>query len=138
MRTAIGQCESHEQRFDAENFPELRDERDAAALADECGVAVESLAQRTLSRFAHRGVWVGEIPRAAVAGGNFHRDAFGQILFQMRLRQFQNFLSSLFRNETEGQFRKRVTRNHRFCPLPLVPPADSVDLCGGPRPNAFH
>ena len=33
MRAAIGQCESQEQRFDAQDFPELRDDWDAAAFA---------------------------------------------------------------------------------------------------------
>ena len=32
MCAAIGQCESHEQCFDAENFPEFGDNRDAARL----------------------------------------------------------------------------------------------------------
>src|SRR5438552_9892251 len=38
MCAAIGQCKSHQQRFDAENFPEFRDDRDASAFADERGV----------------------------------------------------------------------------------------------------
>src|SRR6476619_3224746 len=41
MCAAIGQCESHEQCFDTKNFPEFRDDRDAAPFTDERGVAVE-------------------------------------------------------------------------------------------------
>src|SRR6476646_4394499 len=73
MCAAIGQCESHEQCFDAENFPEFGDNWDAASFTDERGVAVEGFAQCALCRFAHRGVRISEIPRAAVAHGNFHR-----------------------------------------------------------------
>ena len=51
MSAAIGQGESHEQRFDPENFAELRDDRDAAALTDERDVAVERFAQRALRGF---------------------------------------------------------------------------------------
>ena len=54
MRAAIGQRESHQQRFDPENSAELRDDRDATAFAYERGVAVESFAQRALGRFAYR------------------------------------------------------------------------------------
>src|SRR5947207_10094141 len=86
MSAAIGERKSHEQRFDAENFTELGDDRYAAALAYQGGVAAECLAQRALCRFAHRRVRVSEIPRPAMAGGNFHNDAFGQIFLQMRFR----------------------------------------------------
>ena len=51
MSAAIGQRESHEQRFDAENFSKLRDNRDAAALTDERDVAVERFAQCELRGF---------------------------------------------------------------------------------------
>ena len=44
MCAAIGQGESHEQRFDSENFPKFRDNRDAAPFADERSVAVERFA----------------------------------------------------------------------------------------------
>ena len=67
MRAAIGQCESHQQRFDTKDAAKLRDDRDAAAFADERDVAIESLAQRALRRFTERRVRIGEIPRAAVA-----------------------------------------------------------------------
>src|SRR5437762_6885792 len=51
---AIWQRESHEQRFDAENFSKFRHNRDAPAFADKRSVAGESFAQRALCRFAHR------------------------------------------------------------------------------------
>ena len=80
MGAAIGQRESHQQCFDAEDDAELRDNRDAAALAYERDVAIESLAQGALGCFAELRVRVSEIPRATMAGRNFHRDAFRKIL----------------------------------------------------------
>ncbi len=68
MRAAIGQREAHEQRLNPQNPAELRDDRDAAAFADERDVAIESFAQRALRRFTEWRVRIGEIPRAAVAG----------------------------------------------------------------------
>src|SRR6266480_3893882 len=84
-----------------------------------------------------RSVSTPKIPRAAVAVGDFHRDTFGQILSQMCLCQFQNFIAFLLRNETEGQLRYRVTGNHSLCAFPLVTAADSIDLRGGTRPDAL-
>src|SRR5436189_5403839 len=81
---------------------------------------------------------VSKIPRAAVAVGDFHRDTFGQILSQMCLCQFQNFIAFLPRNETEGQLRYRVTGNHSLCAFSLVTAAESIDLRGGTRPDSLH
>src|SRR6266480_2231441 len=81
---------------------------------------------------------VSNIPRATVAVGDFHCDTFGQILSQMCLCQFQNFIAFLLRNETEGQFRHRVTGNHSLCAFALVTAADSIDLRGGTRPDALE
>src|SRR5881397_1722382 len=80
---------------------------------------------------------IRKIPRAAMAVGDFHCDTFGQILSQMCLCQFQNFVAFLLRNETEGQLRYRVTGNHSLCAFPLVTAADSIDLRGGTRPDAL-
>ena len=54
MCAAVGQRKSHQQRFDAENLSKLGDNRDAAAFADERGVAVKRFAQGALGRFAER------------------------------------------------------------------------------------
>src|SRR6266542_976132 len=80
MRAAIRQRESHQQRFDTKDAAKLRDDRNAAAFAYERDVAIESFAQRALCCFAERRMRIGEIPWAAVTGGDFHRHAFGQVL----------------------------------------------------------
>src|SRR5262249_34198490 len=114
------------------------DDRYAAALTYQGSIAIESLSQGALSRFAHRRVRVGEIPWPTVASGNFHRDALGQIFLQMRFCQFQNLVPTLFRDQSKREFRKRVAGDHRFCPLPLVTAADSIDLRSRSRPDALH
>ena len=116
----------------------MRNDRDAAAFAYKRDIAVKRLAQCALCRLTERRLRIGEIPRAAVPGVNFHRHAFGQIFLQMRFRQFQNFVASLVWNETERQFRKRMTGDNGLCSLPLITSADSVDFGGRPRPDAFH
>src|SRR5438132_10672151 len=68
MCAAIRQRESHQQGFDAKNAAKLRHNRDAAAFADERGVAVERFTQRALRGFTQWRVRIGEIPRPAVAG----------------------------------------------------------------------
>src|SRR5207249_4352250 len=138
MRTAIGQRKSYQQCLNAEDAAELRDNRDAATFANERNVAVESFAQRTLRCFTKGRMRIGEIPRAAVTGGDVHRHAFGQILLQMRLRQVQDLVAFLFGNETKCQFRHRMTGNDSLCPLPLIPAADSVDLSSWTCPNTIH
>src|SRR5438093_5464044 len=80
---------------------------------------------------------IGQIPRATVAGCDFHRHALGEIFSQMRLYQFQNFIALLFRNETECQFRHRMAGNNSLCPLPLIAAADSIDLSGWTCPNTL-
>src|SRR4029453_14973896 len=106
----------------------LRNARSAASPIAECG-----------SVRYNGPLWPGVTSIVTpLAGGHFHRNTFGQIFFQMRFRQFQNFLASLFGNETECQFRKRVAGDHRLFPLPLISAADSVDLGRRPRPDAFH
>ena len=44
MRATIGQRESQQQRFDAQDAAELRHDRDTAAFTDQRGVAVERFA----------------------------------------------------------------------------------------------
>src|SRR6266540_663122 len=51
MRAAIGQRKSQQQRFDAQNTAELRNNGNAAAFTNQRGVAIERLPQRTLRRF---------------------------------------------------------------------------------------
>ena len=52
MGSAIGQRESHQQRFNAKDAAELRDDGYAAAFAYERGLSIKSLAQGALGRFA--------------------------------------------------------------------------------------
>ena len=54
VRAAIGQRESHQECFNAENFSELRDDRDTATFADERRIAVERFAQCALGCFPER------------------------------------------------------------------------------------
>src|SRR5947208_16163790 len=46
----------------------------------------------------------------------------------MRSCQLENFVAFLFRNETESQFRHRMTGDDCLCPLSLISSADSIDL----------
>src|SRR5437773_7309579 len=138
MRAAIRECESHQERFDAQDAAELRDNRNAAAFADERGLAIERFTQRALSRFAECRVRIGEIPRSTVAGSDLHRDTFGEMLSQMLLCELENLVAFLLRNETKRQFCHRMTGDHRLSPLPLITAADSVDLGSRPRPDALQ
>src|SRR5438552_746650 len=81
---------------------------------------------------------IGEIPWAAVTGGDFHCYAFRKIFSQVLLRELQNFVAFLFGNQPKCQFRHRMTGNHRFGPLPLIAAADSIDLCRWTGPNTLH
>ena len=64
MRPAIGQARDQAASVSTPRMvAELRDDRDAAALADERRLFAERLAQRALRRFAHRGMRIGQIPR---------------------------------------------------------------------------
>ena len=66
MCAAIWQGESHEQRFDPENFPEFGNDRDAAPFADERGVAVGDGLGEAFFRF-------GEVSGDGVGVGFFFR-----------------------------------------------------------------
>src|SRR5213596_146684 len=56
----------------------------------------------------------------------------------MRSCQLENFVPFLFRNETESQFRHRMTGDDCLCPLPLISSADSIDLGCWSSPDALE
>src|SRR5215216_4486541 len=82
-------------------------------------------------------MWIGKIPRTAVATDNLHRHAFRKIFFQMCLCQIQNFVTSLIRNESKRKLRHCMTCDHGLGPLPLITAADPVYLRRGPCPNSL-
>src|SRR3954463_8078260 len=88
MRATIGQRQTNEQRFRPENRPELRGDRDAAALAYERGLlAVERFAQRTLRRFAEARMRIRQIPRSAVTIGHLQRHSRRAVFLKMLARK---------------------------------------------------
>src|SRR2546430_4145937 len=56
----------------------------------------------------------------------------------MRSCQLENFVPFLFRNETESQFRHRMTGDDCLCPLSLISSADSIDLGCWSSPDALE
>src|ERR1022692_1221650 len=66
MRATIRQRETKQKRLDSENGAELRDDRDAASLADERGIFAERLAQRALCGLPDGRMRIGQIPGSAV------------------------------------------------------------------------
>src|SRR5438477_10317552 len=56
----------------------------------------------------------------------------------MRSCQLENFVAFLFRNETESQFRHRMTGDDCLCPLSLISSADSIDLGCWSSPDALE
>src|SRR5215469_2157777 len=56
----------------------------------------------------------------------------------MCLRELQDFVALLFRDETECQFRHGLTSNDGLCPFPLITAADSIDLSRRPCPETLH
>src|SRR3984893_17243644 len=52
--------------------------------------------------------------------------------------QLENFIAFLFRNQTERQFRHRMTGDDGLCPLSLISSADSVDLGCWSSPDALQ
>src|SRR5437762_8060202 len=55
----------------------------------------------------------------------------------MRSCQLENFVAFLFRNQTESQFRHRVTGDDCLGPLPRISSADSIDLGRRSSPDAL-
>ena len=101
MRPTVGKGETHQESFNSQNAAELRDDRNAASLANKRDIRVECLAQRSLRRFAAWRMRIGEIPRAAVTVSDVERYAFGQILSQMRSRQLHLLVPRLRGNQNE-------------------------------------
>src|SRR5947199_9655702 len=56
----------------------------------------------------------------------------------MRSCQLENFVAFLFRNQTESQFRHRMTGDDCLCPLPLISSADSIDFGCWSSPDALE
>src|SRR5206468_1538929 len=56
----------------------------------------------------------------------------------MRSCQFEYFIAFLFRNQTESQFRHRMTGDDCLCPLPLISSADSIDFGCWSSPDALE
>src|SRR5450631_2401274 len=102
MGPAIRQSQSEQKRLDAENIPELGDDRDAATFANDRDVRIESFAQSALRSLALRRMRVGQIPRPAVAVGQLDRDTGRQIFAQMLLGQLQNFFALLIRDQSKS------------------------------------
>src|SRR5207302_7938360 len=86
MRPAVGEGETHQKSFNSQNAAELRDDRNAASLANKRDIRVECLAQRSLRRFAAWRMRIGEIPRAAVNVSDVGRYGIGENIWQMCTR----------------------------------------------------
>src|SRR6478735_6301098 len=83
MRPAIGPGEPKEKRFHAENIAKLRNNRNAAAFANQRCFMVEGLLQSALRRFAELGMRISQIPGTAVPLVDFHRYSGRKMFFQM-------------------------------------------------------
>src|SRR5882762_265567 len=102
MGAAIGQCQSEQERFDAENLSKIRDNRDTASFPNEHRITIESVLEGLLRRLAVFRMRVGEIPRAGMTGRHVETHSPRAIFLKMLLRQGGNFVPVLIRNKSES------------------------------------
>src|SRR5262249_37033530 len=138
MRPTIRQRQTEQQRFHAEYVPEIRDDRNAAAFANERWVLVKRFLQRALRRFAKLAVRIGQIPRAVMTALHVQLHSRGTVFFRMFLPEIDNHVGVLIWNEPERQFRHRVTWQNGFRSRPLITTAHAINLRRRPRPDSLQ
>ena len=109
-----------------------------SAFANDRNILVESFAQSAECGLASFRMRIGQIPRSAVAVGNFHLHAWRQMFLQMRARQFQDFRAILIRDEPKSQLRHCFASDHGLRPLPLITAADSIYFRSRAAPDSFR
>src|SRR5207248_3614409 len=135
MSPTVGQRESEQECFDAENPSKIRNERNAASLPDKHWITIEGVFERVLRRFAVLGVGIGEIPRAGMASCHVKANSRLAIFLEMLLRQCSNFVPSLIRNEAESQLGECFATDHCLGASTLITATETVDLRCRSRPN---
>src|SRR5688572_16557677 len=138
MSVFSGQPEPQQEYRRFQHAFEIADHGDGSALADDDGVLPECGAQ-----CATRGVveWAAELGLpglSAVDVRYFHLHALWRNALHVRAKQLPDLRGILIRDQAATHLGHGTRWQHRLGAFARVPAQQSVDLAGGPRPDALE
>jgi len=128
MRVVVRQAQTQQQRICAENFFEIVDDGNRAALTHQYRLAAECGLERAQRRPRPHALGRNQIRLRAMTGLDFEPHRRRTDFFDVPADEFANFRRFLVWHEAAGDFRPRPRRHNRLAAFPLVAARQAVDL----------